>query len=262
MIEQGRGAAKKTWVVGLSVTEDGKRARMHAEGPDGVDECAEAVLAPWNANATFCRQWSEAMTAAGKHVVSRSGLHDAKEMARRIRELPSGMKVLDGGQCEVVVVWQNAHTGLWCKGMVDVLKWPIFGEIKSTRRSVAWQSFASVAKALGYFGQIAFYMDGLLATLGRPKDEDVAPIARMLVVSNEYPYSAAYLDVIDMEGCESQAYLLYGRALYLGYLIEVKECMALNHWPGPNREGPGQEPGGEFLVPDWLKLDLPEWMMV
>lgn len=260
-VEQGRGSAKDTWEVALSVSDDGV-AMMSCPSPAGLAELVEPMLQPWNGNATFCRQWAESMTAAGKHIISRSDLHDATEMARRIRELPSAAKVLDGGQCEAVVVWQDAHTGLWCKGAVDVLKWPIFGEIKTTRRSVAIPSFAGVCKSLGYFGQIAFYMDGLIANLGRPENPDVAPIARVLAVSNEYPYSAAYLDVIDMPGCESNAYLLYGRALYLGYLIEVKQCMEQNHWPGPNREGPGQEPGGEFLVPEWLKLDLPDWMMV
>lgn len=262
LVASGRGDKREEWEVHMSMPGEGDWVKMEVTGPDGIEKLVESVATPWNGNATFCRRWVKDVTEQGRHVVSRSDLHDAKEMARRVRELPSAMKILDGGDCEVVVVWQDAHTGLWCKGMTDILKWPIFGEIKSMRQSIAYPIFATTAKRMGYFGQIAFYMDGLLAVLGRPADETIAPIARFLTVSNVYPYSAAYLDVFDMEGSPSQAFLLYGRALYLGYLREVKDCMENDHWPGPNREGPGDEPGGEFLVPEWLRLELPEWMMV
>ena len=212
----------------------------------------EEVQKPWNMNANFCRAFVADLAAQGVKIVPHDKMWDARRMSERIRSLPSAMMLIEGGEFEVTLVWQDEATGLWCKGRLDVLKNGGIGELKGTRQNINNDSWAKVCRGMGYFGQVAMYVDGALAA-GIPKLD--VPLFRFMVCMNTPPYSAACWDIYDVEDSESRAFLEFGRAKVSGYLAAVKQALDDEWWPGPTWQAPNQDPVDELTVPEWMRLE-------
>lgn len=79
------------------------------------------------------------------------------------------------GSAEVSILWQDAATGLMCKGRIDKLTDGLAVDLKTTRD--AGQFEKSIAD-FGYARQAAFYLDGLYALTGRAYQFGIIAVER------------------------------------------------------------------------------------
>ena len=144
----------------------------------------------------------------------------AQEIARAVRGHRIAGQLLRGGRAEEVVTWNDAVTGLACKGRLDYLR-PDFVTDLKTARDPSPQAFAKVASGLGYLAQVAFYHDG--ATAARLIDGKQRPY--IIAVESNEPFDVACFQLTDDA-------LLYGREFYRSLLRRLLECTEANYWPG------------------------------
>jgi hypothetical protein len=132
------------------------------------------------------------------------------------------------------VRWQDAETGLACKGRLDFLSrsCPAIVDLKSTN-DVSAHRFASTVAKLGYYGQAAFYGDGYETAHG-----ELLPFV-FIAVEQKPPHDVAVYTV--------DADTMYaGQEEYRELLRRVVTCQAADAWPG------------QYTEPQTLRL--PSWV--
>lgn len=151
----------------------------------------------------------------GKTILLASETMVAAAMAASVASTPHAMEALEGAQ-ELELTWKLA--GRDCGGRVDVLGTDLV-ELKTgwdiNPARYYWQ-----ALRLGYFAQLGWYYDGLLAA-GRPEPR----ISRIVAVESKPPYPVMVYDVgpTALDVGRKQARLAFERLLV---------CEASNDWPG------------------------------
>lgn len=183
------------------------------------------------------------LEAQGQILLSRDQMAQIQEMAGNFRGHPLiGPYLTEPGTPEITFIWNDAETGLLCKGRLDRLldDGRIFG-VKTTTKFNARQ-FASHAWELAYQAQWAFYYDGAIA-LGLTVPEIVEG-----VVSTNGPYDAA-LYVVDDD------ILKRGRIMYRSWLRTLANCLETGKWPGQYPDAitfraPAWAGSGEFELED------------
>jgi hypothetical protein len=145
-------------------------------------------------------------------------------------------RLLSGGVKEHLVQWVDDETGLRCKGRLDQANGHLC-DIKSGR-SVEHRQFAAQAARLSYHGQLAFYLDGAIAS-----GMEIDPEPIILAVESAPPH-----DVVCYRMTESIVEL--GRREYHDLLGRLAECRARDRWPG-------QAPDTivELVLPEWAYAD-------
>lgn len=114
--------------------------------------------------AEFCR------VNKGKQIIDRAEFERLISLVSSVREHPRAAAYLTRqGLVECSMVWQDAETGLLCKGRMDHYseKYMRITDLKTTRDAGDFEK--SIAN-FAYDRQAAFYMDGL-RTLGHPVEE-------------------------------------------------------------------------------------------
>ncbi|UJR81444.1 PD-(D/E)XK nuclease-like domain-containing protein [Sandaracinus amylolyticus] len=147
---------------------------------------------------------------------------------------PAVRDLLRGGHAEEVLTWHDEATGIACKGRLDYVAPAYLVDLKSTRAETLEQLAREVAGRL-YHGQVAFYLDGAVATRRlHPLSSQVFVVAIQTV--EPFDVIPARIQVADLER---------GRALYRSLLRRYAECRAADWWPG--------------LAPSVVDLPLPAW---
>lgn len=141
------------------------------------------------------------------------------------------------GSGEMTAVWQDAETGILCKGLVDRFcewqGWPLVPDLKTCPDARKEEFSRSVARH-SYHVRAAWYLDGL---------NSIAPADRRfcwIAVEKEPPHVCA---LFEPDG----ATVAEGRKVYRRLLDAYAHCKAKDEWPGYTGIG-GLEP-----------LRLPKW---
>jgi hypothetical protein len=166
------------------------------------------------------KEWKADAEARGQIVLDSDKAEQLAEMAANFRGHPLIAPFLtEPGTPEITLTWEDAETGLMCKGRLDRLldDGRIFG-VKTTAMFQA-RRFASHAWDLFYHAQWAFYYDGAIAN-----GLDVPKVAEG-VISTQGPYDVALYGV-------DKDILKRGRDAYRGWLRVLADCIDRDVWPG------------------------------
>ena len=145
---------------------------------------------------------------------------------------PFASKYLSGGEAEKALTWEDAETGVACKGRVDLLKSDGVLVGLKTAETADTRKWANQAARFGYHLQWAFYHDALKARGKRPPE-----VVEIVVESAEPHDVSVYIigpDTIEV-----------GREEYRDALVKVVQCREAKAWPGRH--------------PEPIPFDLPRW---
>lgn len=152
----------------------------------------------------------------------------ANAMAKAVNANRLAVRVLDGAH-ELETEWRFGQRG--CAGRIDVLNPGWVCELKCTVSSDP-DKFQWQAMRMGYFAQVAWYMDGVTAAgLAAPE------LGYIVAVESTPPFPVTVFAV-------TQRALEQGRAQYRGWFERLRVCEESNEWP----------PYAQSVVP----LDVPE----
>jgi len=215
--------------------------------------------AKWSMNAGFCKEWVLGMEAKGLIPFKQKDINYAKAMARELRDLEDAQEILEGADgYEVSCFWVNEKYGLPCKCKLDILNTGQIGDLKKITASgggAEWQSFCRTARNLEYYGQAAFYRDGVNAVYAHLK----IPLPelqsfRWLVVEDEPPYDTAIYEILDTPRSATYQWFEAGRELYQLYLGQIELYRGQDKYPSHNVGPSLKTEKMDLEIPDWLKL--------
>lgn len=199
--------------------------------PDYESDMADRYKRPKQTNEY--RELVEAFTSAndGKEIVIAEEWQTIKAMHAAVQENAIASDWLQGpGRCEVCVVWDDAETGIRCKGRFDKMRQSelLVIDYKTTQDA---GGFERQMHRFGYHRQAAMYLDGIAAVLGERWKFGI------VCQEKAVPYCCRAALV-------AESTIEQGRLEYLADLQRVAECRRTNEWPGyPNPD--------EWNLPDW-----------
>jgi len=132
------------------------------EGPKGE-------VKPWNANAKVCKEFLTDAKCRGSSVISRADYVKAEKTAESVRAHPTAGPAVRDGLSQVSLVWEDAETGVLCKGRLDLKNGSSILDLK-TSRDGSRESFSRDIANFGYHVQAGAYLEGL-RVLGEAADE-------------------------------------------------------------------------------------------
>jgi len=177
----------------------------------------------WNGNATECRKWL--LDHRDKPVLSRADVAEVEACVSAIKADPRAAELLRDAVPQLTLFWQDKRTGLQMTGRPDFTLPRAAVDLKFTNRANV-NHFARTLTNMGYHRQAAIYTDGLEAN-GR----ECNTFYFIAVQGGDRPK-------VNVRYLKSDA-LELGRAHYRKMLVELKECIERNEWPGYS--GPGTE---------------------
>jgi exodeoxyribonuclease VIII len=182
-------------------------------------------------NMSSYKAWCAAQT---KTILTRQQYEAAERMQDAVRSHPVACTLLDHGEREATITWDDAETGLPCKGRIDWLNGAV-QDLKTTRHASPF-AFAKDSAQRHYHTRLAWYVDGVHAARG---GKGLPPAAWIIAVQNEEPHDVVVYRV--PEGA-----LEAGRHHYRRLMSMLAECIADDRWPGVSED--------QSLV-----LELPDW---
>jgi hypothetical protein len=192
--------------------------------------CHTAVLEPdvmpldftvWE-HARRGKDWTEfAEVNAAKTILTVDEYDTALRIRDAVHANHDAAKLLRGCQFEQTVTWTDKATDLPCKCRPDAMKPYKVIDLKTTR-SVDARKFGRLAYDMGYFGQGAFYAEGVKKSVPRRRrDWDFY----MIVVESEPPHDCGVFKVDDDS--------LYASTLDVRALLDkAAYCLHKDEWPG------------------------------
>lgn len=167
------------------------------------------------------KETAAAMQANGIEPVSESDLQQAQRMASAVRRHPVAAELLQQGQPETSIWWDDPETGLRCKCRPDWINGRICVDLKTTT-DASPRGFAKSVANFRYHVQDAHYMAcGLF-------DRFI-----FIAVEKEPPYAVAcyHLDRCSRD-FRVQMAIAEGRRLRDRDLQRIANCRAMAAWPG------------------------------
>lgn len=152
----------------------------------------------------------------GDEIVLAATRETALRAAESVRTDPVASRYILHGLIEHVITWTDPVTGLDCKGRVDEVN----GRLSDTKTTASLRWFPRDAERFGYFIQMAWYLDGLVAS---GYFTSRSPL--LIAVEPEPPYDVVCYELPDSVVAE-------GRQEYQRCLALVQECRASGEWPG------------------------------
>ncbi len=199
---------------------------------------SKGVMKPATKRLQSCKDWWAEQKLAGVTVLTEDQYKLAESMQRAVRKHELANGLLKDGAPEVTMRWEDAETGIPCKGRLDWLTDTAIVDVKTTRHPSRY-AFARQAAKLNYHTRLAWYQDGHALATGRGP-EFRFPVF-IVAVQNEAPFDVVVYRVPDEA-------LAAGRAKYRGLLDTLAECIANDSWPG--------------VAPDEIvSLDLPSYAL-
>lgn len=184
----------------------------------------------------------------GKQQVSLQWLTDIGNMLDRLMKNELAVALFEDGRPEVTIVWEDARTGLLCKGRID---WVSFSYNSLTDlKSTAEDGGDFYLDKWNYHVQGPFYIDGYrlarraLPPKQRKKWPEITDDFYFAVCEKRVPYQCRVAPI------DSTA-LITGRYEYQFLLALLKHCQDAKHWPYlPN-------PTGWSISRYYRQLDFP-----
>lgn len=175
---------------------------------------------PFNMRSTSCKETYQAMIDAGQTPIKAEQLAEARAIRDGVMDNTAAEKLLDDSQKQVAIVWEDAETGILCKGRIDAQTPKALIDLKTTRSALLWPFSGDVVK-FGYHVQAAMYLDGWTALNGGDAELDWY----FITVENVAPYCCAVYH-LDPESIQAGR-IRYKMALqrYKGYLEDDPEFL-------------------------------------
>lgn len=148
-----------------------------------------------------------------------------------VRSHPIAGPLLEGAETEFAVGWNDGGTGIPCKARIDCYKPNTMVDLKTTG-TFEPRLFAATAARLKYVHQLAFYRNGLVASVRR------VDAVKIICVQSSAPH-----DVI-VYGLPEQM-LDWARGEVGDLMRLLQKCQRRDEWPGAGVEE--------------HELDLPLW---
>lgn len=209
-IEEGRpetgalffGAAADCYILEPSLF-----AKKYAVGPDA------------RRNSKIWKEF-EASVEDGVICLKPPEMADIISIANKVNE-SGAIRLIQGGQSQVVCIWQEPLTGLTCKARWDYWQEqiPMITDMKTTR-SAAPDSFAKDIFKFGYYMQAAFYCDGYKFATG----DDTDPCFAFFAAEKTPPFVCAAYELGDKS-------LLAGQMSYQKAIKRYAKCLETDEWP-------------------------------
>jgi exodeoxyribonuclease VIII len=231
------------------VPEPGEKAWPNAP----CAACGAAPLAPCTTKkgevAKRCCAGRNAAKVAGvKEVLSWEEWQLVQALVLRLRTDARVRTMFDTTKHQVSMVWEDAVSGLLCKGRLDmVAPGRYLADLKTCEGGKAAPAlWPAHAWKWGYAIQAAFYHDGWLALTG----EDLPWL--WVAEEKDAPHLIAVYQA-------EPAWIIRGRDAYRRALRTYTECLASGEWPG-------YDDGGDPVIcspPTWLPIiEAPDgsWM--
>ena len=169
----------------------------------------------------------------GRQELSEGEYETCLDVRDAVHAHPVAANLLRGCQFETTVEW--TMTGIDCKCRPDAVKKRTLIDLK-TARTIDARKFGRNAYDLGYFGQMAFYAEGLAVSTGVGDWE-----AFLIAVEADQPHDVGVFH-IDPDS-------LYAAGVKAHELLDrVAECRESGQWPG--------------RYPQQQDLTLPAWEFV
>lgn len=190
---------------------------------------AKSAEKPWNANATYCREWL-ANTPRGREVISQEMSEQAKQALAMIEEDEIFSHVLANSKKQTVVVWDwicpMTERAIRCKAMLDIVPDGTSALIDlKTTADASPEAWGYHVKKYGYHYQGAMYLDGWNSAAEASEISDRRSIFAHLISESLAPYPTARR-VLDDEFIE------VGRMGYEADLLKYSACVHSGEWPG------------------------------
>lgn len=168
-------------------------------------------------------------------VVTQEMMATAQRCSDSLYEHPVAGPLLRRGEPEQELEWRDEHTGLACRGRVDLLGRceRLLVDLKTTRHLTP-DAIERDARRRLYHAQIAWYHDGAIKA-GRLH---LISAVYLVAVQTSGPYDVAVWRL----GADA---LCAGRAVYRDLLVRYATCQAADWWPG--------------MAPDLLEYEAPWW---
>lgn len=193
------------------VLEPDQFSSRYAVAPSGLDRRTKSGKEAW---AAFEAE------STGKDILTAEQAEQIEGMATALLA-PGSVSAKLLTRCdhrEQVIHWNDLHTDLHCKGVVDAFGADFALDIKTTDDASS-QSFSRTLYNYQYHGQAAFYVDGL-RQCGSPISDFL-----FVVVEKAPPFGVcAYSCTEEVLGA--------GRLLYQRLLVKHAECLAAGEWHG------------------------------
>lgn len=168
----------------------------------------------------------------GRQELSEGEYETCLAVRNAVRAHPRAAKLLRGCKFETTVEWMDPGTGIACKCRPDAVKKATLVDLKTTR-TIDARKFGRVAYDLGYFGQLAFYAEGLAHTSGVGDWE-----AFLIAVEADQPHDVGVFQIT--------AESLFAAGVKAHELLDrVAECRETGLWPG---RYPTQQ---DLALPPW-----------
>ena len=211
-------------VVHCAVLEPGELLKRYGIAPDRRTRRGKETAA--------------AMQASGIEPVAESDLHQAQRMASAVRRHPMAAQLLQQGQPETSVWWDDPETGLRCKCRPDWINGRICVDLKTTT-DASPRGFAKSVVNFRYHVQDAHYLaSGLF-------DRFI-----FIAVEKESPFAVGVYE-LDADA------LTEGQRLRSRDLQRIANCRAAESWPGYGDELQTLSlPGWAFSNSDITPMDF------
>lgn len=191
---------------------------------------------------------------AGRTILKVDEYERACAIRDAVRSHPLVKPYLASGEAEKSLTWKDFGTGVSCKARLDWLGTDpedanalVVGDLKTSKHATNARLFASSAWDMGYYGQLAHYVNGARAVTGK----NVRAV--IFAVESTPPYDVALWRV---EGDAFATAVAEVRTL----LERLAECRATDRWPGRF------EDEQQLAVPKWAVPNMddvetvdPEW---
>jgi len=198
------------------------------------DRCSNpGVLS--SGGAWYCGVHKPAVIAPdGRKVISADDMEMLRGFRAAVAATPKLRRIIkDRIETELSIVWNDAATGVLCRGRIDAIYKTMIVDLKTTR-DASRREFERAIFGYGYHRQIAFYSRGLAA------HGIAADLNTIAAFEKRAPYLAAPY-AIDDEALRA------GDAQITPALERYAECLATNQWPG--------------YSPDIQTISLPKWAL-
>jgi hypothetical protein len=190
---------------------------------------------PWNANSHTCQAIIRQLEASGKTVVTQATVNKAKEIAEAVMMVPEAAETIANGKTQVAIVWDDADTGVRCKGLIDVLGALHITDLKTTHDASPHEFGRTIGNFL-YHVQGAAYRDGFAAATGKELG------FRFIVVETS---GKTQLPVVALYELDT-ASLMAGLMMFRRALERVKDWL---------------EFGIRGYSPYWEEVQAPNWIV-
>lgn len=159
------------------------------------------------------------VTSAAKEVLPAEDYRRCLAIRDAVHAHPVAARLLRDCKFETTVEWTDPGTGIACKCRPDAVKKATLVDLK-TARTIDARKFGRNAYDLGYFGQLAWYAEGLAITSGVGDFE-----AYIVAVEADQPHDVGVFQIT--------AESLYAAGVKAHELLDrVAECTTSGAWPG------------------------------